>query len=220
MPYCQRSQCVFPSQSLSAYVAWQLSLQLFLLLLIGSALCAECPSLPAPQAPLGVSQLLQASGRARLGVIIPHFAGWQLSPNRVQNRDMLLRRLRHREGSRGLVLVLGGSFCPPCVQGLRRLVAGQQLLAREGLELVLLLGESEPCASRLVRAIGFQKVTAISDRFQRSIQRLARNQNGSLEVPRTFILDREGIVRRIIGREGRDYLEQIRSTPGLSRSAR
>ena len=211
-----RSLCVSLSRSLSAHLAWQLSLQLLLLSLVGSALSAECPSLPAPREPLGISQLLQASGRARLGAKLPHFAGWQLSPSRVQNRDMLLQRLRRREGARGLVLVLGGSFCPPCVQGLRRLAAEQQRLAREGFELVLLLGESEGCAARLVRETGFQQVTAISDRFQRSLQRLAKNESEALELPRTFILDRGGVVRRIIGREGRDYVEQIRSTPGLS----
>ena len=219
MPYCQRfqlSQCILLSRSLSVLLAWSLLLQLLLLSFVGSALGAECPSLPAPRSPLGISQLLQASGSARLGAKIPHFAGWQLSPSRVQNRDMLLERLRRRRGGRGLILVLGGSFCPPCVQGLRRLAAEQRRLAREGLELVLLLGENEGCAARLVRATGFQQVTAVSDRFQRSLQRLSRNSNGALELPRTFILDREGVVRRIIGREGLDYLEQIRSTPGLS----
>ncbi|MEE2644716.1 MAG: hypothetical protein VYD19_07260 [Myxococcota bacterium] len=154
------------------------------------------------------SQLLSKSGDARLGQPIPHFAGWEVGTERPLSKAMLLKTPPRR----GFILILGASWCAPCVEGLKRLAGARERIEQAGFKVVLLLGDSEARAAQLLQEVGLPRQGVIADRFGQSLRRLstpARGARGKIELPRSFVLDRSGRVLRIIGREGRDYLKLL-----------
>ena len=170
------------------------------------AFCLICTS--SVEARPRESQLLSKSGDARLGEPIPHFAGWEVGTERPLSKAILLKSPPRR----GFILILGASWCAPCVEGLKRLAGARARIEQAGFKVVLLLGDSEARAAQLLREVGLPRRGAIADRFGQSLRRLsapARGARGKIELPRSFVLDRSGRVRRIIGREGRDYLQLL-----------
>ena len=170
-------------------------------LLLASVLLGAAP---------GSTESLETSGEARVGAAAPWFAGWTPS-GRVFNRTAMLN-----SKARGYIVILAASWCAPCEVGMKLLAAERPALSREGVQLVVIAVSDEGAKVRAwLAGHGMSDVDVILDDFGRVAETLgARASVGNrseTSLPRTLVLDAQGNVRAIFGREGPDFVERLRT---------
>jgi cytochrome c biogenesis protein CcmG, thiol:disulfide interchange protein DsbE len=97
------------------------------------------------------------------------------------------------EDLRGRVVVLNfwATWCPPCVDEMPDLVELQRRLAGQVTVLAVSIDQDRRAYERFLREHNIEALTVIRDPEQAS-----NSLYGSFRLPETFIIDREGIVRR------------------------
>lgn len=150
------------------------------------------------------SQLLQQSGQAKVGHPAPWLSGWTLG-NEIFN---IKKPFKDPEINKQ-VLVFFASWCAPCKKGIEMLNKHKKHLKNNGIQIVL-INFNEP----LEKVKEYMKKTpsyfpVVLDPFGQSGETYLETSKGTFPIPKTFIIDREGIVKGIIGHEGKDYVSRI-----------
>jgi peroxiredoxin len=155
------------------------------------------------------TQLLQESGDAKVGARMPFFSGW-LTTGRVLNLSGLLKKKRSR-----YVITMCASWCKPCFDGLRLLSKAKDEFQRQDIELVIYVVDTELEAKKIHKRFGFDWAQVLSDQFKTHARTFSSGKNGTVkqtvELPKTFVLDREGKIEIIIGQEGEDFINLLLS---------
>ena len=169
---------------------------------------SESPLTPNPAAHLtGTSKLLTKSGKAQVGQRIPFFSGW-LTNGRVLNLSRLLKKNKQR-----YVVTMCASWCEPCFEGLKAISNAKELFQSKDIEVVIYVADSELEANKIHKQFNFGWASILVDEFKSHARKLSSGKDstkkGTLELPRTFILNKKGNVEKIIGQEGRDYIQLL-----------
>ncbi len=158
-----------------------------------------------------LSQILKQSGQAEQGKMMPFFSGWTMSngAGAAYSRTKALKEKRPR-----YVLNICASWCEPCMEGLEQIAKSKQKFLDSNTGLIILIADKSANARKLYKRFGFDWAKVIVDEFQTFAFKLApdKKKSGSqdsLSLPRTIIFNTEGKVSKIIGREGKDYIDQI-----------
>jgi len=97
----------------------------------------------------------------------------------------------HRFRGKVVVLNFWASWCPPCIDETPSLVSMQQRLKGKGIVVVAVSSdEDEQAYRRFIKEYGinFETVRDPSERIQ--------HLYGTVKIPETYIIDRNGILRR------------------------
>jgi thiol-disulfide isomerase/thioredoxin len=152
----------------------------------------------------GNSQILAKSGEAQVGQPAPFLSGWALD-GKVFNTTKAFRDPNtHR-----VALVFWATWCKPCKEGLKLLNAGKAKLDAAGVSVVLVDVEEPADTVRTFLSKHPASFFVVLDQYGRSKKPYLDDGNGSVALPRTVIIGRDGKVLRIIGKEGKDYVDQI-----------
>jgi cytochrome c biogenesis protein CcmG/thiol:disulfide interchange protein DsbE len=97
------------------------------------------------------------------------------------------------EELRGRIVVLNfwATWCPPCVDEMPSLVELQRRMADQVTVLAISIDRDKAAYERFLRDYNIEALTVIRDADQGS-----NSLYGSFRLPETFIIDREGLVRR------------------------
>lgn len=158
----------------------------------------------AAEEPLtGKSQLLKSSSKLKVGAPVPFFSGW-LSNGQTFSKTKLLK-----QGHKRYVVTVCNSSCVPCFRGLHALTQARAQFAKRDIGVVVYVADNEANARALERRFSLQWTDVVVDKFKVFSRKFAANREGTLELPRTFVLDAEGRVELIIGQEGADYIKLL-----------
>lgn len=151
---------------------------------------------------------LTEAGPARVGALVPWFAGWT-PDDQILNRSKVLAE--QPPGTRAVVVVVFATWCQPCAVGLEVLAGAREKLAAHGITLLLVAWRQEAdVVQPWLRARGLDpKTPLILDRFGRAAAALGAEVADKATLPRTVVLGPDGTVRAIFGAEGPDYLDRI-----------
>lgn len=184
-------------------------------LIVALGLCASVLSSLSPDALLasaqaaaeepltGESQLLKRSGKLNVGAQVPFFSGW-LSNGQTFSKTKLLR-----QGHKRYVVTVCTSTCDPCFRGLHALTQARAEFAKRDIGVVVYVADTEVNARKLEERFRLQWTDVVVDKFKVFSRKFAANQEGTLELPRTFVFDAKGRVELIIGEEGADYIKLL-----------
>ena len=170
---------------------------------------------PVGDAPVEVghdqkSELLKKSGQAKLGSKMPFFSGWRMSDS-VGNAFNLTKAMKLKK--KRYVLNICASWCAPCMVGLQKLADAKERFLAEDVSLIILVADSTSHGQKLYKKFNFSWANVVVDEFKTFALRLAPDQSSkgkeSLSLPKTIIFNQEGIVERIIGKEGQDYVDLV-----------
>jgi len=152
------------------------------------------------------SEILHKSGEAIIGQPAPWVSGWTLD-DQVFN----LKKAFEDPAVKRVAFVFWATWCAPCKEGMKRLCSAKGKLDANGVKVVLFNMDEQ---SELEKVRKFVRQNSVSfpvvlDPYGRAKTPYLDDGNGSLSLPRTVIVGRDGKVIRIIGSEGDDYIEQI-----------
>ena len=161
------------------------------------------------------SKLLTQTSTLKLDTEVPWVAGWDLDGQALGLGDIMSR------GRSGFVFTLTKPDCLRCEDGLRYLLGAQDRLAKRGVQLVVIfLGDHHPedlkswLQSRGVWGASNdtswqnQKPIFLIDRYGVMDERMGTEG----QLPRSFVVGRQGRVLRMIGQEGYDLIDLIISS--------
>ena len=174
---------------------------------------SETPLTPNPAAHLsGKSTRLTKSGVAQVGKPLPFFSGW-LTTGRVLNLSRLLKKKKTR-----YVVTMCASWCEPCFEGLKAISNAKTLFQDKNIEVVIYVADSEIEAKKIHEQFKFDWAHVLIDEFKSHARKLSsgkhQKKKGTLELPRTFVLNQKGEVEMIIGQEGSDYIQLLLGSGG------
>lgn len=169
------------------------------------------PSSPSkttePTSPPELSIQLSQSGEVKPKAIIPFVSGWDLEQNSVNIRDFL------NTGKRRYVLSLCASWCKPCMKGLGRLSeAKSQFEATNTGLIIYVVRDTRAKAMELRSRFKLDWASTFIDEYGEHAKRLIPRSDESLTLPRTFVLNGDGEVQMIIGKEGDDFIDLLLET--------
>ena len=174
---------------------------------------SEPQQTPDPAAHLkGQSKLLSRSGDAQVGQPLPFFSGW-LTTGRVLNLSRLLKKNKTR-----YVVTMCASWCEPCFDGLKAISSAKSLFQSKDIEVVIYVADREIEAKKIHKEFKFDWAHVLIDEFKSHARKLSsgkhQKKKGTLELPRTFVLNQKGEVKMIIGQEGSDYIKLLLGSEG------
>ena len=154
------------------------------------------------------SQLLHESGQAIVGQKIPFFSGWALNAQAGQAYSL---RMIEKDHKSRYVLTVCASWCKPCMSGLKRLSEAKERFIATNTGLIIIVADQSHFGQELYENLGFDWAYVMIDEFKVSAFKLAPSskKNESLTLPRTFVFNSEGIIEKIIGIEGHDYIDLL-----------
>ena len=157
------------------------------------------------------SQILKQSGLAKTGSEMPFFSGWTISNGLGQAYSRTKALKDHHDR---YVVNICASWCKPCMIGLEVLSKEKRKFNETNTELIILVADKSQNGREIFDRFSFDWAQVIVDEFQTFALKLApnvkSNEGGeSLSLPRTIIFDKQGVITKIIGREGQDYINQI-----------
>ncbi len=154
----------------------------------------------------GGSELLNESGEAKVGEKLPFFSGWDIFTNQVVTTKTMFK-----SGSKQKYLInLCASWCEPCKKGLKEIQGHLDQLKEKNIKIVLLIANTKNDATNMLKELQLTSVTAIADEFNTHTKKYSPiSENQQMTLPRTFVVDEKGVIVRIIGAEGSDYLDLL-----------
>ncbi|MGK0361403.1 MAG: peroxiredoxin [Bradymonadia bacterium] len=153
-----------------------------------------------------VTATLPRMGGIEVGKPAPWFAGWTLD-DRVLNRTRLLATT---PTARVHALVFFATWCRPCLKGLTGIAAARARLDAAGVRVVLVdFREDAEAVKPFLKAHGLQGLPVIVDKFGAVAQAFGASDGKTARLPRTVLLDAQGVVRGILAAEGADYVERL-----------
>lgn len=154
-------------------------------------------------------EIIRRSGDAEVGKDAPWFAAWTPG-NAVINTKILLKD----DATKRIAYVFFATYCEPCRYGLNFVKQNKVRLEAAGVRVVLVdymedAGEVKPYLEKM----GLKGFIVALDKFGQNgrkfgIEKKTKN-DVSAALPRTFIVGGDGRLKKIIGAEGEDYVEQL-----------
>jgi peroxiredoxin len=165
----------------------------FLCALFLACALAAAPVLAAP------TRTVQQLGPVKVGAACPTFGGFTL-----ENEPLSLAKLlKPGKGEPATVVVISffASYCKVCKERLPSIERVVERLRNKGARGVLIdYGEDAETASQFAQAQGLH-LPVIADKFAKISERLGVDKT----LPRTFVVDRQGVVTTIFDLEGDDF---------------
>ena len=157
------------------------------------------------------SEQLTQSGIIKLGEEMAFFSGLTVSGSgSVPFNSVKYLKKKEKQKVRHFVVSLCASWCAPCKEGLKRLKKHKRLFKKKKIDLLILIADQKEQAQQLYDQYGFKGATFIVDPFETYALKFSPGQSKrQLVLPKTFVLDRQGQVRRIIGTEGQDWIKLL-----------
>ena len=175
-------------------------LLLTLVFVLGSAAASDAVPQPTTTA------LLQEYGPLRVGSAVPSFALFDLD-NRLRRADHLFPP--RAADTQVLVITFFATWCVPCREGLPSFKELDRAMGDDGVEILLIaVGEDADKVRPFLEKLGIALPT-IPDQFLTISEKFGLGSNNS-SLPKTFIFDRSGTLRCIIGVEGEDLLDVLK----------
>ena len=117
---------------------------------------------------------------------------------------------KQKKKVRHFVVSLCASWCAPCKEGLKKLKKHRRLFKKKKIDLLILIADQKEKAQQLYDQYGFEGATFIVDPFETYALKFSPGQSKrQLILPKTFVLDRQSRVRKIIGTEGQDWIKLL-----------
>jgi peroxiredoxin len=155
------------------------------------------------------SELIGASGEAKVGKEAPWFAAWTPG-NAVINTKVLFKD----DDTRRVAYVFFATYCEPCRFGLSLIKQNKARLEAAGVRVVLVDYMEEASEVKpYLEKMGLKGFIVALDKFGQNGRKFGIEKKTKSDVnvtlPRTFIIGRDGKVKKVIGAEGDDYVEQL-----------
>ena len=154
---------------------------------------------------------LQKMGALEMGKPVPWFAAYEVwGEGELYNLNTVLKD----PGSLKVALVFFTTYCEPCRAGLLMLKDARAQLEQAQLKVVLVdVGEEPEEVARYLKELGLDGFIAIADRYSVIAKKyglsVVRDDQELLEIPKSVVFDKKGILRDILGKEGRDYVSAL-----------
>ena len=107
-----------------------------------------------------------------------------------------------------VALVFFATWCPPCRHGIERLTERAEELARSRIRVVLINFGQEPATVNAYLGAN-RTFPVVLDRYGNTKEMYLRVIGESVALPQTVVIGRDKRVKRIIGKEGPDYVDQL-----------
>jgi len=148
------------------------------------------------------TEMVQENGVAKVGKALPTFGGWSTTGDRVALRGLLKKT---KESDAHLVISVFSSTCRPCRKGLPLLQKFSDSPKGKKNEFVLIAyGETNADVGKMLKELKVN-LLVVEDKYMKISENIG--VNGVL--PRTYVVDKEGIVKAIITAEGDDFVELL-----------
>ena len=173
----------------------------FLTLVFLSTTVSASPSLKP-------SEQLQQSAQVQVGKKIPFFAGWTVGQKRSKPTNLTAFL---KQPAKRYVITLCANWCKPCKEGLARLKKHKADFENTQTKLLAFVSGSNEEAKTLYSTHGISWATFVVDRFGNYIPKFSGKGKASenIQLPRTFVLNEKGEVLKIIGQEGKDFIDLL-----------
>ena len=157
---------------------------------------------------------LQRMGALEIGKPVPFFAAYQVGG---EGEHYNLPKVLRDPGVK-VALVFFTTFCKPCREGLLLLRDGRARLEAARVEVLLVaVGQEPEEVASYLKELKLESFIAIADRYSVIARKyglsVVENDEERLEIPKTVVFDKKGILQDILGKEGRDYVSAIEGTP-------
>ena len=153
------------------------------------------------------SRLVQTHGPVVVGQPMPSFAGWDLDEVQIRPPDLL--KPHEKTPASFLIVSMFTTWCGPCREGMPVVDS----VAVEGdspiRTLFIAVGEKKDIVEPFIKELGI-KSTTLPDPYKKLSARLGVNN----EVPRTFVVNGDGIVTAIFEVEGADFEARLKQELG------
>ena len=158
-------------------------------------------------------------GPVQVGKPAPPFGAERLDGKGVIGLDDLLGRERGDEarGGRAVVVSFFATWCKPCKPGLKVLQAEADALHGRGLRVALVaVGQRGSKPRDWLRDLGITMPAvgdhfySVSERYGVAVRAKPGQPGEPASLPRTFVIDREGVVRVIYADERGDFAGHLR----------
>ena len=181
-----------------------------LALALAPALLLASPAAAGDDAAGGASVVADADGNAKVGAPLPKFAGW--SPDgKMVSLSRVLRGDKEGPNQKPVVVSFFATWCKPCEHGLPHI---QAVSAREDVHTILVsYGEDGEKVSPFLQKLGVTQ-TVVTDPFLKVSERVGVTKS----LPRTYVLDKDGVVRTIFVQEGDDFEARLSEAVAAARA--
>ena len=187
----------------------------FIALAYGNLGCGSTPSSPKKK-PISKPQIkkseqLTQSGVIQLGQEMPFFSGWTVNQSTsTPFNSAKYFQSKKTQKVKHFVVSLCASWCAPCKEGLKRLKKKKRLFKKKKVDILVLIADQKENAQALFDQYGFKGATFIVDPFETYALKFSPGESKrQLVLPKTFVLDQKAHVKRIIGKEGKDWIHLL-----------
>jgi thiol-disulfide isomerase/thioredoxin len=141
------------------------------------------------------SQVTSHDGLITVGQEIPSFAGWTLQSEPFSRDNIAANEVT--------IISLFATWCEPCV-------AGMPIIDRVASEhsaygaVFVAVGQDKAIVEPWIADLGIRQ-TVVPDPYGTISQRFLGGESLSVSLPRTYLVDKGGMVRTIFVSEGRDF---------------
>lgn len=154
------------------------------------------------------STQLKKSGTVIIGQEMPFFAGWKIGSTSKGPTNS--NKALHANKA-GYVVALCAEWCKPCMQGLAELAKHKEDFDTSNKQLIIIVADSNAKAQYIYDRFNLKWATFILDEFKNIVSKISPDGKGGkgISLPRTFVLDRQKKVTRIISKEGSDFIKLL-----------
>ena len=165
----------------------------------------------SPKMILKKTEQLQSSGSlVKVGQNMPFFSGWAITQSSEKPFNFAKYLKQKKKGVRQIVISVCASWCAPCKEGLKRLKKARKKFRKKKVDLLVLVADKKENAYALREKYGFKEATFIVDPFETYALKFSPGQSQrQLVLPKTFVLRSDGTVKRILGKEGKDWIRLL-----------
>jgi thiol-disulfide isomerase/thioredoxin len=170
-----------------------------------SPLSSEAPAASAFEGTEGGTRTVDRLGPVSVGVQLPSFRGWTLNDESYGSRDLL----SGEPAPKAAVVSYFATWCAPCRKGLPHIEEAVSSDPEVSGVLVSLDGPEEgQKIPPFLKELGIGTPT-LWDKFRTIAQRHGVVGGEAIAIPKTFVLDGNGVVRTIFAEEGEDFPVQL-----------